>query len=76
MVVSLLGGPKRTQSTELIGFLLLFCMLFGFIRDWRHPAYPDPHLAYYAQQLKAAKPGEIIVIPENPPGWELRLVKR
>jgi hypothetical protein len=76
MLVSFLGGPERTQLTELVGFLLLFCMLFGFIRDWRHRAYPDPHLAYYAQQLKAAKPGEIIVIPENPPGWELRLVKR
>jgi hypothetical protein len=76
MLVSFLGGPERTQLTELVGFLLLLCMLFGFIRDWRYPTYPDPHLAYYAQQLKAAKPGEIIVIPQNPPGWELRLVKR
>jgi hypothetical protein len=76
MLVSFVAGPKRTQLTELVGFLLLFCMLFGFVRDWRHRAYPDPHLAYYAQQLKATKPGEIIVIPENPPGWELRLVKR
>jgi hypothetical protein len=76
VLVSFLGGPKRTQLTELAGFLLLFCMLFGFIRDWRHPAYADLNLAYYAEEVKAAKPGEIIVIPQNPPGWELRLVKR
>jgi hypothetical protein len=76
MLVSFLAGPKRTQLTELIGFVLLFCMLFGFMRDWRDRAYADPHLPYYSAQLKAAEPGEIIVIPENPPGWDLRLVKK
>jgi hypothetical protein len=76
MLVSFLAGPRRTELTELVGFVLLFVMLFGFIRDWRHRAYGDPHLAYYAQQLKAARPGEVIVIPENPPGWSIRLVKK
>jgi hypothetical protein len=51
-------------------------MLYGFVRDWRHPAYMDLQFAHYADQLRAAQPGETIVVPENPQGWDLRLVKR
>ena len=76
MLVSFLFGPKRTEFTELVGFTLLLLTLFGFVRDWRHPSYKDLQFARYAQHLATSYAGETIVIPLNPPGWDMRLVKQ
>ena len=75
-LVQLSLGPKRTQLSQAIGILLVPVVLVGLVRDWQHAAYPDTNFGYYAAKVAASKPGEAMVIPEAPPGWTLRLVKR
>ena len=75
-VIWLLIGSRRSQLSQAIGTLLIPVMLIGIIRDWRHPAYEDQKFAQYVNKVMASKPGEAIVIPETPPGWTLRLVKK
>jgi hypothetical protein len=75
-LVGLAWGPKRTELSQAISVLVLPLMLFGFIRDWRHPGYEDLRFAEHVERFTASKPGEAVLIPENPRGWDLRLVKR
>jgi hypothetical protein len=44
--------------------------------DWQYPPYSDQRPEYYATVLRAASPGSKVVIPINPPGWDLELIKR
>jgi len=55
---------------------LLVVMCFGVIHGWRHQAFPDVHFAESARRFEAAPAGTVVIIPENPPGWNMRLVKR
>jgi hypothetical protein len=57
------------------GYLLVF-MCIGVVRDWRHPALEDMHYQDYVARLQSAPPGEVVTIPINPRGWEMRLIKR
>jgi hypothetical protein len=56
------------------GFLLLF-MCFGIVRDLRHPALNDLHFELATIRLEAAEKGSNVIIPLNPPGWNMMLVK-
>jgi len=76
MIVWFLAGHGSNQVTQLIGGLLLFVMSYGLIRDFQYPALPDLHFAQYANELAHSKPGEALVIPENPRGWTIRLTHR
>jgi hypothetical protein len=76
MIVWFLAGRRSNQVTQLIGGLLLFVMSYGFVRDFRHPALPDLHFAQYAGMLTRCRPGEALVIPENPRGWTIQLTRR
>jgi hypothetical protein len=75
-IVLLLVGPRRTDLSQAIATLLLPVLMMGIIRDWRHAAYEDQNFAHYADKVVASQPGEAVVIPETPPGWTLRLVKK
>jgi hypothetical protein len=66
----------RNQARQSIGVFILPMMLFGIVHDWRYEPYPDCHFAEYAAAVKASKPGTAFVIPQAPPGWTLRLVKK
>jgi hypothetical protein len=35
----------------------------------------DLHFADYVRSFEAAPPGTVVVIPINPEGWKMRLVK-
>jgi hypothetical protein len=67
---------SRSQLLQISSGFLLFLMCVGVVRDFRHPAYTDEHFAQQLRRLESASPGTEITIPENPPGWSLRLVKR
>ena len=56
--------------------LLLAVACFGVWHDWRIAPFPDLNFAGYAQRLEQAPQGEMLVIPENPPGWKIVLTKR
>ncbi len=66
---------SRNQLLQIASAGLLFLMIFGVARDFRYAAFADLHYAAYARQTAAATPKSIIVIPENPHGWTLELVK-
>jgi hypothetical protein len=51
-------------------------MCFGIIRDWRIPAFKDLNWTEDAKRFEAAPPGTVAIFPENPEGWDIRLVKR
>jgi hypothetical protein len=74
-LVFALGG-KSPQLVRMIAGFCLLLMGFGIVRDWRYPAFRDMHFAAYAEQFEAVRPGTEVVIPINPPGWSMRLVKR
>jgi hypothetical protein len=40
------------------------------------PLFKDMHFADYAGRVEAAPAGTVVIIPENPAGWTVRLVKR
>lgn len=75
-VIYLLFGPKRTQLSQVLGVLLTICVVLGVIRDWRYSSFADIRFETYAARLATVKRGDVLVIPETPPGWTLRLVKR
>jgi hypothetical protein len=51
-------------------------MCFGAVRDWKQPVLKDLHFAGSASSFQAAPAGTVVVLPENPRGWNIRLVKR
>ena len=58
------------------GLLIAATLLVGMPTDWAYPPYTDMHPARYADILDRAAPGTRVVIPINPPGWTIELVKR
>jgi hypothetical protein len=66
---------SRIEALRAVAVIFLCVMCFGVVRDWKQPALEDLHFAESAQSFAAAPPGTVMVIPENPPGWNVRLVK-
>jgi hypothetical protein len=69
------GFQSRAVALMTVSAVLLCVMCFGIIRDWRIPPFQDLHFAEYARNFEAAPPGTAVVFPENPEGWNMRLVK-
>jgi hypothetical protein len=56
--------------------VLLCVMCFSTAWNWRHTAFKDLHYAEYISSFEAAPAGTVMIIPENPGGWNIRLAKR
>jgi hypothetical protein len=74
LVWYLLARSHRRFS-QGIGATLMALMMIGIVRDWRIPPRKDLHFASYADKFEASAPGTVLIIPENPDGWAIRLVK-
>jgi hypothetical protein len=68
----------RSQRSllKMVAAPMLLLMCFGIVRDWRIPSFTDMHWAENAQRVESLPAGTAIVFPENPQGWDIRLVKR
>jgi hypothetical protein len=66
---------SRSRTLKAVSSVLLFVMCFGLMHDWQHPAFSDMHFGDYASSFESAPAGTTVIIPENPAGWNLRLVK-
>jgi hypothetical protein len=66
----------RVVALKAVSAVLLCLMCFGIVHDWRYPAFKDLHFAEYAKRFESAPVGTAVTIPENPEGWNMRLVKR
>ena len=69
------GFQSRTTALKTASAVLLCIMCFGIIRDWRIPTFKDLNWTEDAKRFEAAPPGTVVTIPENPNGWNMRLVK-
>jgi hypothetical protein len=69
------GFQSRAAAVKTVSTILLCIMCFGIIRDWRIPPFKDLHFAKDAKSFEAAPPGTAFIFPENPQGWNMRLVK-
>jgi hypothetical protein len=67
--------PANPAALRLAAILCLVLMFFGVVRDWRLPPAVDLHFGEYAEKFRQAPRGTVLVIPLNPPGWSMRLVK-
>jgi len=63
------------KALRIVSAVLLCVMSIGVCRDWSHPAFPDKQFEEYAKRFESTPAGAVMVIPENPEGWNLRLVK-
>jgi hypothetical protein len=66
---------SRNQVVQIVAASMAFLMIVGVIRDFRYPAFQDDRFADYAHRLDEAPKNTVIVIPQNPPGWKLKLIK-
>lgn len=70
------GFQSRAAALKTVSAVLLCVMCFGVIRDWRIAPFKDLNWAQDAKRFEAAPPGTAMTFPENPEGWDIRLVKR
>jgi hypothetical protein len=64
-----------TVFLRIVSVVLLFVMSFSAAINWKHPALPDLQFVEFARAFEASPPGTVMIIPENPTGWQMRLVK-
>jgi len=66
---------KSNRALKAVSSVLLALMCFGILRDWWIPPFKDLHWAENAKLVDDAPAGTTLVFPENPEGWDIRLVK-
>jgi hypothetical protein len=71
----LFGFQSRSSSVKAISATLLCVMLFGIFRDWRHRTLDETNFVESVQRFEAASPGSVVTIPEQPQGWNMKLIK-
>lgn len=69
------AARSRIEALQAASVILLCVMCLGIVRDWKQPALKDLRFAESARSFEAAPPGTMMVMPENPQGWNMRLVK-
>jgi hypothetical protein len=70
------AGYARSRAVRATGVALTLVLCIGICADWRLPAMPTIDLNQQAATLRAARPGEQVVLPIDPPGWDMTLIKR
>jgi hypothetical protein len=66
---------SRVVTLKIVSAVLLCLMCFGIVRDWRYPALEDLQFTQRAVGFEAAPSGTVVIFPQNPQGWNMRLVK-
>ena len=66
-------GGQALRSASVV---LLCALCFSVPLSWRRPALKDLHYGELARRFEAAPAGTVVVMPENPDPWTLRLEKR
>jgi hypothetical protein len=66
---------SQVKGLQAVSVVLLCAMCFGVIRCWMLNRLSDLHYPKFAKSFETAPNGAVAVIPENPQGWYIRLVK-
>jgi hypothetical protein len=72
----LFGIRSGGEVLKAILVVVMVTAFVGVVRDWRTPALADLHWAENAKHIEGAAPGTVLVIPVNPAGFTMKLVKR
>lgn len=67
---------SRIQLVQILAASLAFLMVIGIVRDYKAPAFVDLKFADHAAHLSEVPMGTVVMIPQNPDGWRLKLIKR
>ena len=68
-------AARESEIIRLSGRALLLLLCVGIVRDWNRPSIPDLSFSAQAARFAECPPGQVITIPINPAGWNMRLVK-
>lgn len=71
-----LTAKKNPRAMRALGTAMLCVATVGIAADFRDATVPDLGFPRQAAAYAALRPGEVIVIPLNPPGWEMELTKK
>lgn len=73
----MLGKPKPGgKIARYVAVAFLAALPFGIYSDWNYPAFKDFHFQEFAAQFEQAAPGTRVIIPLNPTGWRMDIVKK
>lgn len=67
---------KKPYNFRRVAIVALTIMIFGIALDWTYPPFADFKFGEYANKFAAAPQGSKVIIPINPPGWKMELIKR
>jgi hypothetical protein len=74
LLIDALHSRSRILKSISVPLLSVLCLCIVF--QWRPPTFPDLHFADEVERFQASPSGKAVIIPENPDGWTVRLVKR
>jgi hypothetical protein len=66
----------RDRLFKIVGAGIVLCMTFGVVHDWKYRALADDHFVVFVQRMRDAQPGDHVVFPIVPDGWQMELVKK
>lgn len=75
MVLVWMLSKSCSRKLRIFAMTALVIMSIGIIKDWHHNKFKDYNFQIYAQQFELAPKGSKIIIPINPPGWFMMLIK-
>jgi len=71
----LLCAKSRASIGKIVPACLLLLLCFGIAFRWRRPAFQNLNFSEAAQRFEAVPEGTVAIFPENPSGWNMKLVK-
>lgn len=66
----------RDRIVKLAAAGVLLGLPFGIVHDWKYAPFSDEHFAVSVRRLRNAKPGDHVILPIVPDGWQMELVKK
>jgi hypothetical protein len=66
----------RERLFKIAGAFIFLTMSIGIVRNWTYGGYSDEHFAVSVQRMRDAKPGDHVIVPLPPGGWQMDLVKK
>lgn len=66
----------RSRIVRGTAFVLIAVLCTGIVQDWRLPPLINLNFPAYAAAFDSAQPGTRVVIPLNPKGWQMGLIKK
>lgn len=70
------AGYARDRVVRVAAAALTLILCVGIWMDWGVPSIPAMDLRQQAAILRAAKPGQHVILPVYPAGWYMDLIKR